>query len=360
MKVLIWLCCIFVVSGITVILKYAGILLGFIPTFILGFLMFWTARKLCKKWDDHKQKKQTAIKEALSKEETLPENMQNSVTNEAPIIKRKSSVKKKIIRIVLVIVIICAVCFGGALVYIAYDDYQHELQLKMDSYDFTTSADNYAEFTEGSYASILTSTTNEKFYDLFYFEDNYYVNVFMKENNADIYDSGIYEVNGNTLTTENENGEITKYIIGSDWNDCYIILEDSFFDGDTPKADKFDATFTFDYSNNNFAQITFSNDGTYMLKQDSDVYNGKYHRDGYIVEGSSDDVLGSYKWLVYDGKITRNFYKSNVENHITDRLKYEFYKYWYNKGVLTSNYDRILYNRYVTEYEKKHPISLGE
>ena len=55
MKFLIWFGCAFVLSLITVSLKYAGILLGFIPTFILGSLMFWIASKLCKKWDIYKQ-----------------------------------------------------------------------------------------------------------------------------------------------------------------------------------------------------------------------------------------------------------------------------------------------------------------
>jgi hypothetical protein len=57
MKILIWFGCIFMLSLITVLLKYAGVLLGFIPTFILGSLMFWTARTLCKKWDIYKQNK---------------------------------------------------------------------------------------------------------------------------------------------------------------------------------------------------------------------------------------------------------------------------------------------------------------
>lgn len=57
MKFLIWFGCALVLSLITVSLKYAGVLLGFIPTFILGSLMFWVASVLCKKWDKHKTEK---------------------------------------------------------------------------------------------------------------------------------------------------------------------------------------------------------------------------------------------------------------------------------------------------------------
>lgn len=61
MKLLIWVACAFVLSLITVSLKYAGILLGFIPTFILGSLTFWTARTLCKKWDKRKLKQKRIL-----------------------------------------------------------------------------------------------------------------------------------------------------------------------------------------------------------------------------------------------------------------------------------------------------------
>ena len=54
MKVLIWILCIFANALITTILKESGILLGAIPTMILFGAMFWLARTLCKKWDEHK------------------------------------------------------------------------------------------------------------------------------------------------------------------------------------------------------------------------------------------------------------------------------------------------------------------
>lgn len=56
MKVVIWLCCLFVASVIVTALKWSGIVLGGIPTVILYGITFWAARALCKQWDSHKDK----------------------------------------------------------------------------------------------------------------------------------------------------------------------------------------------------------------------------------------------------------------------------------------------------------------
>ncbi len=57
MKVLIWFGCIFGLSLFIVILKNAGIILGGIPTALLYGGMYWSARMLCKKWDEQKAEK---------------------------------------------------------------------------------------------------------------------------------------------------------------------------------------------------------------------------------------------------------------------------------------------------------------
>ena len=56
MKVLIWFLCIFANALITTIFKQNGILLGAISTMILFAAMLWTARTLCKKWDERKKR----------------------------------------------------------------------------------------------------------------------------------------------------------------------------------------------------------------------------------------------------------------------------------------------------------------
>lgn len=52
MKVLIWTGSIVGLSFFIVLLKYGGVTLGGIPTFILYAVTFWMAGKLCKMWDE--------------------------------------------------------------------------------------------------------------------------------------------------------------------------------------------------------------------------------------------------------------------------------------------------------------------
>lgn len=59
MKFLIWGLCLFANGIITTLLKNAGILLGAIPTIILFSATIWIAQMLCKKWEKHKEVKET-------------------------------------------------------------------------------------------------------------------------------------------------------------------------------------------------------------------------------------------------------------------------------------------------------------
>ena len=52
MKILIWFGCFFVNALIQVMLKNMGITLGAIPVMLLFGASYWSARRLCKKWDE--------------------------------------------------------------------------------------------------------------------------------------------------------------------------------------------------------------------------------------------------------------------------------------------------------------------
>ena len=54
MKFLIWFGCFFVNALIQVMLKNVGITLGAIPVMLLFGASYWSARKLCQKWDERK------------------------------------------------------------------------------------------------------------------------------------------------------------------------------------------------------------------------------------------------------------------------------------------------------------------
>ena len=56
MKALIWILCVFVATGLNTLLGYAiGVKVGYL---IFYFVVCFVAKKLCDKWDEHKNKKQ--------------------------------------------------------------------------------------------------------------------------------------------------------------------------------------------------------------------------------------------------------------------------------------------------------------
>lgn len=69
MKVLIWVGCCFIYGLITTLVKQSGVVLGAIPTIILVGGIFWLARTLCKKYDEHKTQKVLEKSQAKNSEE---------------------------------------------------------------------------------------------------------------------------------------------------------------------------------------------------------------------------------------------------------------------------------------------------
>lgn len=88
MKVLIWFGCFFVMALVQTVLKGGGIGLGFVPTFLLYFITFFIAKKLCNVYDEHGSakkepkgatKKVKAIAESgMSTEEYIKANVPQS------------------------------------------------------------------------------------------------------------------------------------------------------------------------------------------------------------------------------------------------------------------------------------------
>ena len=57
MKALIWILCFFVATILNTLLGYAtGVKVGYL---IFYFVVYFVAKKLCDKWDEHKNKKQS-------------------------------------------------------------------------------------------------------------------------------------------------------------------------------------------------------------------------------------------------------------------------------------------------------------
>lgn len=69
MKTLIWLGCAVVAGIFSVLIDYAGIKLGAIPSIIVFFPFFWIADRLCKRWEEkHPEKRKLSRKEKQRKE----------------------------------------------------------------------------------------------------------------------------------------------------------------------------------------------------------------------------------------------------------------------------------------------------
>ena len=82
MKVLIWIVCILCASAIQVFIKNQGIILGGIPTALLMYVTWFTARKLCKVWDNRKSAQQKQTQSVVEEEE---KSNPVCVPNNAPI-----------------------------------------------------------------------------------------------------------------------------------------------------------------------------------------------------------------------------------------------------------------------------------
>ena len=72
MKVLIWVGCLFVYVIIQTAFQASGIMLGAIPTVILFSIAGWSARTLCKKWDEYSYEKGREKFQKEYKEPTHP------------------------------------------------------------------------------------------------------------------------------------------------------------------------------------------------------------------------------------------------------------------------------------------------
>lgn len=84
MKFLIWFLCIFANALITTLIKETGVILGAIPTVILYGATIWLARTLCKKWEEHKENKETR-KKPKNHDSLQPAPVKATVPQTAPI-----------------------------------------------------------------------------------------------------------------------------------------------------------------------------------------------------------------------------------------------------------------------------------
>lgn len=267
-----------------------------------------------------------------------------------PKTKDTTAIKKTMKRIAIItITAIIVLCVIGVVIasYTLYID-------KQNSYDVTTSSKYSNKSVE--YAYEIENSAGEKLSDILYMDENHFMRVLIHGDVVYVSDKGIYEIGGETVIMRNDKGEEVKYLMKSG---C-LIEEDFIYDSDEiPRKDTFYFEANKEHSNI-LTNIKFYKDGTYQMLKGTGNYNGSYKRNGFIIDGICEDITGSHKWLVYNGKlIDRFFIADGASYEQSQRAKYEFYKYMIDieeGGALK----RYIEREFIREYEKTHPISLSK
>lgn len=394
MKFLIWFGCFFLNALITMIINGNGIILGGIPTALLFLGCYFLAKFLCKKWDNHKtnklNKKKNNDKLAECFVETpdipcdlpLPSEIENQKMEQniefeqhfeqeeivcikcgSPLLptqsfcshcgkkikvpkpqKEKTTIKKKIKKIFFITIAIILVGFMVAGIWAGVVAYQE----KQDSYDLTTGYHSYNR-TSWAYSYIITNTEGKTLTESYLLYENYYINMVTHGDVVYVSEKGIYEINDNKLITQTEEGQKTEYVI----YDGFFFKNTNFYDKSIPKTETFDLELIKDFSDGTKERLMFKKDGTYTISNSLGTFKGKYTRDGFLIKGVSNDITGSRTWLIYKDKLTDSFFEQDRGN--TDRLRYEFFKYLKTKKP--DEY-RLLYYKYINDYEEQHPITI--
>lgn len=258
--------------------------------------------------------------------------------------KDKTTLKKKIKKIIFIIIALILVGFLIAGIWAGVVAYQE----KQDSYDLTTGYHWY-DSDSWAYSYSLSNTEEKTLTDSYLLYENYYIRMVIHGDAVYVSEKGIYEFNNGNLITQTEDGEKNEYIS----YDGFLIKDTNFYDEIIPRKDTFDLELIKDFSDGTKEKLSFSKDGTYTISNSLGKFEGKYKRNGYLIEGVCDDITGSRTWLVYKDKLTDSFFEQDRGN--SDRLRYEFFKY-----LKTKKPDEhwLYYHKYVTDYEEQHPITI--
>ena len=255
--------------------------------------------------------------------------------------KKRYRLKVIIISIVSSVLLIIGVGIASLLIY-----------EKISSYDLITSSyPQYHKFG-GIYVYNDELMNSKAVRDSLYFDTdrNLYVNFLSTESLYHMQAVGFYEETDSGLYVKDSEGNIEEYIRYGG-----ILMEkDSFYLGDVPKKEAFNGVFTFTYADGSMRSVRFRKDGTYTGLMGE---TGKYTRDGYKIVGVSDsNEMPQIEWLVYDGKLTHNFYKSplmQASHH--ERIEYEYFHFL--RDYLNMDLS-VMERSFVNQYEKEHPISI--
>ena len=300
--------------------------------------------------DDHTPQQPSQSKNCCSKcgsilldNQTFCPHCGKKVKNLKPKKQTNKIKNKKIIKAVIVILIVLTIILsllGGLLAFID----------KQKSYDFSTASYSLYRTTDNhSYVCEIKDAEGNILSEALYFDKNFYVKIICYGETVYIDEQGIYEYMGDKLVMKDDDGETTTY---KAYGGC-VFQEELIYTGNVPKKDTFSAEFKKEYLDTN-ETLTFKDDKTYTITFDLGSYDGKYERDGCIINGISADISGSHKWLVYEGHLIDRFFVNDTTAH-TNRAKYEFYKYL---QAVAPDEVGVFDRAFIRNYEKAHPITL--
>lgn len=259
--------------------------------------------------------------------------------------KTKKQKSKKAIKTILAILVILIIIFGllgGVATYVYIQR----------SYDLATTYESLGPLSSKVYAYTTKSTDGDILSDVFYLDENYYIRMVALGDTIYISEKGVYEKDSNKLMTQDIKGNKTEYLI---YKGC-LIEKNCVYTGDVPAKNVFSAELKKEYLESN-ETIVFHNDQTYNETNQAGTFTGKYTRDGCVIEAVADNINGSHKWVVCEGKLIDRFFITNDTHRPHEaRAQYEFYKYL--RDVAPEKVSANERYWYISKYEEEHPISI--
>lgn len=263
--------------------------------------------------------------------------------------------KKRIILLVIVIISICVFSLAGYSIYITWLEKQH-------SYDLSEMPEGYISQHDPTDSLYVKTIDGEiVISESIYFYDNTYINavstlsgsIHMPSDVFYVLDYGIYEQKENSLYFLDAEGRLTEYKVLNQYLLCY----DEFYSGDVPKKDVFNSIHIRTSEDGTKQTITFNEDGTYVITQDTHTKTGTYIRNGYEIFCTNDNKEDTnIKFVVYNGKLTQTYFENDSAD--ADWIKYKTLIYMRDElQIISSAFESSRVNKYINDYESEHPIS---
>lgn len=231
--------------------------------------------------------------------------------------KKEKSFMDKMTDIFIILVIIAALCFIGALVMEKYNADKAEKKQDEGKTAQTTKEPEETPLPEGvvRYNNVIPSGTNNdtEFFLLFNYNDGTYQEKVKASQLEDSLDEGTFEETDNTIKTISKvnDGLEQVYYIEED----FIIPENAVFEGEVGDKETFEAECVLE-SKDYTTTISFYKGGTYREERiaktegvEDTVKGGAYERKGGYIKRTSEQGEALLDLYIYKNQIANAYYK---------------------------------------------------